>query len=297
MILLGGVVHSTGSSLACPDWPTCFGTFFPEMKGGVLIEHSHRVLGTLIGLTCIFQVALAFPIRKQQACLYRLICALLVVVIVQGVLGGITVIMRLPPIVSTFHLALSQIFFLGLCAQAFFARTTLSEISYKGPSLPSRRLLLITLIIIYVQIVYGAAVRHFGYSAACGLGTDYALLCSDAESGGAVLWPSILGSQFHMMHRLLGVLVAILVVASTIPWIIWAKRVSKNKCVRLLAGSSHILVIAQILFGIWTVQSYVGTIPVTHHLAGALLLLTAVFFLYLYLSALASKVKEKALNA
>jgi len=35
LILVGGIVHGTGSSLACPDWPTCYGSFFPEMTGGV----------------------------------------------------------------------------------------------------------------------------------------------------------------------------------------------------------------------------------------------------------------------
>mgnify|MGYP003720487433 CR=1 FL=1 len=41
MLFLGSVVHATGSSLACPDWPTCFGTMFPEMTGGVFWEHLH----------------------------------------------------------------------------------------------------------------------------------------------------------------------------------------------------------------------------------------------------------------
>src|SRR5687768_13064610 len=50
MMMLGATVHATGSSLACPDWPTCYGTLNPKMEGGVFWEHSHRLLGTLIGL-------------------------------------------------------------------------------------------------------------------------------------------------------------------------------------------------------------------------------------------------------
>src|SRR5215831_8838498 len=49
LILVGGIVHGTGSSLACPDWPTCYGTFFPEMKGGVFFEHSHRIVAATTG--------------------------------------------------------------------------------------------------------------------------------------------------------------------------------------------------------------------------------------------------------
>src|SRR3954466_857053 len=52
LILIGGLVHGTGSSLACPDWPTCYGTMMPVMQGGVAVEHSHRLAaGTVVILT------------------------------------------------------------------------------------------------------------------------------------------------------------------------------------------------------------------------------------------------------
>src|SRR6185436_1137857 len=52
LILIGGLVHGTGSSLACPDWPTCYGSLMPKMEGGVLIEHSHRLAaGTVVIMT------------------------------------------------------------------------------------------------------------------------------------------------------------------------------------------------------------------------------------------------------
>src|ERR1041384_2564730 len=54
LILIGGLVHGTGSSLACPDWPTCYGTMMPKMEGGVLVEHSHRLgAGAVVILTLV----------------------------------------------------------------------------------------------------------------------------------------------------------------------------------------------------------------------------------------------------
>src|SRR5512140_2903323 len=50
LLIVGGLVHNTRSSLACPDWPLCFGSAFPKMEGGVLVEHSHRLLATTVGL-------------------------------------------------------------------------------------------------------------------------------------------------------------------------------------------------------------------------------------------------------
>jgi heme A synthase len=49
LLLIGGLVNPTGSSLACPDWPLCHGSAFPEMTGGVFFEHSHRLAATTVG--------------------------------------------------------------------------------------------------------------------------------------------------------------------------------------------------------------------------------------------------------
>src|SRR6186997_1212624 len=59
LILVGGLVHGTGSSLACPDWPTCYGSFMPKMEGGVLVEHSHRLAaGTVVIMTLLLATML-----------------------------------------------------------------------------------------------------------------------------------------------------------------------------------------------------------------------------------------------
>src|SRR5881628_1301230 len=63
LILIGGLVHGTGSSLACPDWPTCYGTMMPKMEGGVLVEHSHRLAAGSVMILTLLLMATMFASR------------------------------------------------------------------------------------------------------------------------------------------------------------------------------------------------------------------------------------------
>ena len=110
LLYLGSVVHATESSLACPDWPTCFGTLFPEMSGGVFWEHLHRLVAG--GLLLMFALA-TWLARKETAdrpWVFRTCLAGMALLVVQALVGGLTVIYRLPDLVSTPHLGLALLF-------------------------------------------------------------------------------------------------------------------------------------------------------------------------------------------
>ncbi|HXH28595.1 MAG TPA: COX15/CtaA family protein, partial [Candidatus Polarisedimenticolia bacterium] len=110
LLAAGGLVTSTGSGLAVPDWPLSFGRFFPPMRGGVLFEHGHRMVAASVGLLTIV-LALWFQRRERRSWVRRLAWTALGLVIAQGILGGITVLLRLPASVSVAHACLAQAFF------------------------------------------------------------------------------------------------------------------------------------------------------------------------------------------
>jgi heme A synthase len=256
LLLIGGLVNPTGSSLACPDYPLCHGHAFPIMKGGVLFEHSHRLAAlTVILLTC----TLASLLWEKR--MGRLGLAALATIYVQAALGGITVLLKLPHIVSIAHLGVSMIVF---CWMIYLAVRTREG---RSPAvLPSvaRALVVIATAGVYVQIVLGAVVRHTGAWAAC--------LTEIPFCGGGKLWPTDLPwyARLQMAHRIFGTVVALVVIAAAILVV----RATKG-WPRVLAILASVLVLVQILLGALAVTSFRGLPQVEAHLGtGAALLAT-----------------------
>ncbi|HTC21195.1 MAG TPA: COX15/CtaA family protein, partial [bacterium] len=110
LLLAGALVTSTGSSLAVPDWPLSFGTLFPHMTGGVLFEHGHRLVA---GTVSCLMLGLAVTVQRveERSGVKRLAWGAMGAILLQAVLGGVTVLLHLPTQVSVAHAGLAQIFF------------------------------------------------------------------------------------------------------------------------------------------------------------------------------------------
>lgn len=168
LILAGGLVTSMGAGLAVPDWPTTFGYnmfLYPwaKMVGGIFYEHSHRLLGSLVGfLTILTAAALWWTDQRKWLRVLGVIALLLV--IVQGVLGGLRVVW-LKLTLAIVHACFAQIFF-----ALMVGLTVMTSKGWTGDfqALPAaerqslRRLSLLTAGLIYVQIIFGAILRHTG---------------------------------------------------------------------------------------------------------------------------------------
>ena len=119
LIFIGSLVTSTGSGLAVPDWPLAFGTLFPPMVGGVLYEHGHRIVATAVGVLVLFQAIMISSYEKRKW--IRILAWLSTILIIfQGILGGITVLFFLPTPVSIAHVMLAHSLLLILVTIAYF---------------------------------------------------------------------------------------------------------------------------------------------------------------------------------
>ena len=162
LILLGGLVTNTGAALAVPDWPNTFGynmILFPwsRMVGGILYEHSHRLMGALVGLLTLL---LAGALWREGGRLRRLGLIAVAAVIAQGVLGGLRVVL-LEDTLAIFHGCLAQAFF-SLLAVIVLLTAPRGRVA-AGPVEPALKgLAVLAAVVVYVQIVFGALLTHAG---------------------------------------------------------------------------------------------------------------------------------------
>ena len=111
LIVLGGITTQTGSGMACPDWPLCFGELLPNLTTTVLIEMSHRYMAMIVGLLITSTFILAVRnYRNSKILLFSSAMSFLLVGI-QGYIGMLTVTSILDPAIVTLHLSLSTALF------------------------------------------------------------------------------------------------------------------------------------------------------------------------------------------
>ena len=264
LLFVGGLVTSTGSGLAVPDWPLSFGQVFPRMVGGVLFEHGHRLVAGAVG--CLTLVLAVWTVVSERRASVRVLGLLaLFAVVLQGVLGGVTVLYKLPLVVSVAHACLAQTFFCLTVALAVLTSERWVGARPRadaGSAVPV--LSAITTGLVFAQLVLGALVRHMGAGLAI---PDFPLAFGRLVP--PLVTPFI---TVHYAHRV-GALVVTLAVAGTLGTVVrdhatdaWVRRPA------LLAG---LLVVLQVLLGGLTIWTQRAVVPTTLHLVvGAGLLAT-----------------------
>ncbi|MFQ5743027.1 MAG: heme A synthase [Acidobacteriota bacterium] len=272
LVIAGGLVTSTGSGLAVPDWPLSYGTLFPPMVGGIFYEHGHRMVAGGVGLMTMV-LAIWLWLRDSRRWLRWLGVAAVLAVLIQATLGGMTVLFLLPAPISVGHAGLAMAFFSLIASLAVFTSPTWNRPLVRQPlpgSLPLPRLAVVATVAVYLQILLGAAVRHTGAGLAC---PDFPL-CNGS------LFPAVdsIGMGLHLAHRG-GAAVATILVG----WVAWRilrdHRSISQLCFPALIALA--LVVVQILLGALTIWSRLAVVLTTAHVAGGALLLVTMVILTL----------------
>lgn len=296
LIFLGALVKSTDSGLSVPDWPTTYGHFmftFPldQMVGGIRYEHTHRLVASLVGLFTLILCLLLLR-SSSSAWIKRLSIWAVVLVVLQGILGGLTVKFFLPVWLSVFHGVLAQTFFMVTLMLAYGlsvehgTRLTMAE-TYDPKFM---RFVLILTAMVYIQLILGNFMRH----------TNAGLAIPDFPTMGGTWWPSMdqnmltrinawrfehnldpvkMGQvHVHLLHRIWAFLILLkLLYINQVAY----KRLLNNVLVMKTLFWLNMAVVLQIALGIGTVLAQKEIVTTTLHVTVGALVLGLSFLLLL----------------
>ena len=303
LIALGALVKSTESGLSVPDWPTTYGKFmfaYPlnKMAGGIKYEHTHRMLASVVGLLTLILSVWLLRIRKLPVWIKRLGIFAFLAVVLQGVLGGLTVLFFVPVWLSTFHGVLAQTFFILVIFIAYALsvernkRWHIDEESYSPMVL---RLAMILMLMVYIQLIIGNVMRHAQAGLAVPdfptMGWSFFPTFDQAWLNRINQWrfennldPVNMGQVcIHLFHRLWAFLILINV--------LWLNNVVYKECLNrpLILKTVYwlnIAVILQVTLGISTVLSHKEVYTTTLHVTTGALVLGLSFLMVLRASPL-----------
>jgi heme a synthase len=252
LIFAGGMVTSTGSGLAVPDWPNTYGWFmfsFPveHWVGGIFYEHTHRLIASTVGFLV---MVLAFWLwRVEPRRPVRLLGFIaLAAVITQGLLGGLTVLFFLPDPISIAHAGMAQAVFCLTIAIALVTSPGWHRSGAPGARAADdatlRHIAIATTALIYLQILVGATMRH----------TDAGLAIPDFPWAFGQLVPPRWdnGIAIHYAHRVGAVIVSVFILATS-GHVLYHHR--RQRSLVRAAVLLIVLLTAQITLGALTVLS------------------------------------------
>lgn len=293
LILMGALVTSHDAGLAVPDWPTSFGEnmfLYPpsKWKGIIFYEHVHRLYASVVGLLTVLLVIWTWRV-EQRRWVKMFTTLALGAVIVQGVLGGLTVLYLLPTAVSSAHGILGQTFFVISLIIAYSHSAELQSVmqlrllpaQQQGASKALRSLLQL-IGLVYIQLLIAAIMRHGGAGLAYvdfptfaghwlpGFGADELAKANQLRSIYHLGPVETFHLVFHAMHRFMAYIILAMVYVTS-----W-RVIKGDEYPELLKKTFFVLTLIvslQLMLGIATVASVRSPwVTSIHVLGGALLL-------------------------
>ena len=263
LLVWGNIVAGLKAGLACPDWPLCHGKIIPEFRWDVYVEFIHRVLGAA---TSVLIISLAYKRLRTYSAYFKVIpvvCVLLL--LIQIVLGGMVVLLKLPVDLTTIHFANAITVFSLTFYMAFFdGKNSMPKFNISGPA----GIFFALSILIFIQAVLGAYVRHSSSGLAC---PDF------PKCLGFWIPPSLMGSVLtHFSHRILAYLIFIV---SLVLFVI-SEYDKRYRLARPYLKTVILFILIQIALGAWVVLSKLVFYATAIHFSIGLIILSLTLFIW-----------------
>ena len=267
-VTLGGIVRVTGSGLGCPDWPLCHGQIIPPFEFATILEYSHRLSASLLGLLVLATtIVVLLRYRRNRWGMAAILTALILTIVAAG-FGGATVLTELAWWLRLIHLGIAE----WVVAALVVAVVVSWRVGAAGQDnsdfrveAGTNKLIIAALTGVFLLILSGSYIVGAGYGSSCGTWP----LCNGS------LLPEGRAYIEHMGHRYFAAIIGLLVLA--VAYKAWQARFRAPS----IGWSGALLFLAfaaQILVGAFTV--WLGFTPEIKaiHLSMATLVWIALVF-------------------
>ena len=200
LITLGGTVRATDSGLSCPDWPFCYGQAYYAGTYRVFLEQFHRFTAATVSILIVLLVIGIFRSARHDRMLLTLAIVAPILLAVQIVLGGLTVLWRLPPLIIMAHLGTALAILASVTAIAVQSGKPAPATEYPPTTRTFARLAIVNALLVYTLMLLGSYVTNSGAALAC-LGWP---LCTTAP------WAMTYHlAEINVLHRVFAVIVGL----------------------------------------------------------------------------------------
>ena len=263
LLVWGNIVAGLKAGLACPDWPLCHGKIIPPVRLDIYVEFIHRVIG---GITSVFIIIICYRRFLSYGGYFKsipVVCTLLL--LIQIVLGGIVVLLKLPVDLTTLHFG-NAIFIFSLVLYMYYYEGEKKEpkISFSGDA----GLFFFLTVLIFTQAVLGAYVRH----------SESGLACPDfPKCLGFWIPPGLAGPVLaHYSHRLVAYSIFVVFLVLFLIRSFGGRFKEVERYIKL----TLIFILVQIGFGAYVVLSKLTFYVTAIHLTIGLLILSLSLYMW-----------------
>jgi heme A synthase len=214
LIAYGAWVRASGSGLGCPDWPLCHGTVAPEFQKATYIEWGHRLYAGLVIIVSSLALLSAYRGREADRGTFRLLAAVIVVLLSQAALGGVVVLTELNNLAVMIHLALA------MTTLSLLILASMRVLAPRGGAMPPASLVYTTLFVGAIVILLGSSLVATNVWASC----QAFPFCPGTTEGGP--------TALHIAHRAAGGLLFFMLVVLSV-------RLSRIKAPAMLKAAGH----------------------------------------------------------
>ena len=238
LVALGGTVRATDSGLSCPDWPLCYGQAYAAIDYHTFLEQFHRFIAAIVSVLVVTLAISAFLwARNERQVLIPALIVAPVLLVIQIVLGGLTVLWKLPPTIITAHLGTALAFFAVIITIAVMAAKPAPAKEHPSKTRKFARLAVTNALLVYGLMLSGSYVVGSGASLAC--------------PGWPLCTPPAWAVQYHLsdiniFHRLVATFVGLVLIWTLIS--AWRRR-NVAPAQAWVALAAAVLFVAQSIVG------------------------------------------------